>query len=60
MLPLEMVYDYDPIPPQPDYCRQNPIPEDEEYIGASTFPLLYSEELHSLSEHPRGLALCMR
>jgi len=35
MLPLEMVYDYDPIPPQPDHCRQDPIPEDEEYRGTT-------------------------
>ena len=30
MLPLEMVYDYDPVPPQPENSRPEPIPEDEE------------------------------
>ena len=35
MLPLEMVYDYDPVPPQPDYGRPDPIPEEEEYIDES-------------------------
>lgn len=28
MLPLEMVYDFDPIPPQPEYGGPEPIMED--------------------------------
>lgn len=35
MLPLEMVYDYDPIPPQPEYSRPPPIPEDEEQLDGA-------------------------
>lgn len=32
MLPLEMVYDYDPLPPQPDYGEAEDISEDRERL----------------------------
>ena len=35
MLPLEMVYDYDPIPPQPEYSRPPPVAEDEEQLDGT-------------------------
>ena len=38
MLPLEMVYDYDPIPPQPESSRPPPIPENEEELDSTAQP----------------------
>ena len=45
-----MVYDYDPIPPQPEYSRPDPILEDEEYVQQRAQELRSAAPQDAMSE----------
>lgn len=56
MLPLEMVYDYDPIPPRPQFPRPDPIGEARKYTQQGASEGIHEEGQAAVDAMSEGLS----